>query len=48
MSAPAPSTKSGFDPAKHLSRVGGSDYLEVKWRLVWRGSSTRMRRSRRS
>ena len=24
-----------FDPSKHLSKVGGSDYLEVKWRLVW-------------
>jgi hypothetical protein len=24
-----------FDPAKYLSRISGSDYLEVKWRLVW-------------
>lgn len=24
-----------FDPSKHLSKVGGADYLEVKWRLVW-------------
>ncbi len=24
-----------FDAAKHLSRVNGGDYLEVKWRLVW-------------
>jgi len=24
-----------FEPAKHLSRVNGSEYLEVKWRLVW-------------
>ena len=24
-----------FDPSKHLSRVGGKEYLEVKWRLVW-------------
>lgn len=24
-----------FDPSKYLTRVGGSDYLEVKWRLVW-------------
>ena len=30
MSAPAP-----FEPGRHLSKVGGSDYLEVKWRLVW-------------
>lgn len=30
MTAPAP-----FDPAKFLTRVNGSDYLEVKWRLVW-------------
>lgn len=24
-----------FEPAKFLSKVNGSDYLEVKWRLVW-------------
>src|SRR5687767_583632 len=24
-----------FDPGRHLTRVSGSDYLEVKWRLVW-------------
>jgi len=24
-----------FDPGKYLSVVNGSDYLEVKWRLVW-------------
>jgi hypothetical protein len=24
-----------FDPARHLSKVSGSDYLEVRWRLVW-------------
>lgn len=24
-----------FEPARYLTRVGGSDYLEVKWRLVW-------------
>ena len=30
MSATAP-----FDPSKYLTKVGGSDYLEVKWRLVW-------------
>lgn len=24
-----------FDPTRHLSRISGSDYLEVKWRLVW-------------
>jgi hypothetical protein len=24
-----------FDPARYLTRVNGSDYLEVKWRLVW-------------
>ncbi|MCD6027915.1 MAG: hypothetical protein K0S78_89 [Thermomicrobiales bacterium] len=24
-----------FDPTRHLTRVSGSDYLEVKWRLVW-------------
>lgn len=25
----------GFDPAKHLMKLKGKDYLEVKWRLVW-------------
>lgn len=24
-----------FEPGKYLSVVNGSDYLEVKWRLVW-------------
>src|SRR3954466_8896852 len=24
-----------FEPARFLSRVNGSEYLEVKWRLVW-------------
>jgi hypothetical protein len=24
-----------FDPAKHIRKVNGGDYLEVKWRLVW-------------
>jgi hypothetical protein len=24
-----------FEPARYLTRVNGSDYLEVKWRLVW-------------
>jgi len=24
-----------FDPGRYLTKVGGSDYLEVKWRLVW-------------
>jgi hypothetical protein len=24
-----------FDPGKYLTKVGGADYLEVKWRLVW-------------
>jgi len=24
-----------FDPTRHLRRVRGGDYLEVKWRLVW-------------
>src|SRR5215204_935136 len=35
MSAPVASPKSGFDPAQHVTRVGGSDYLPVKWCLVW-------------
>lgn len=25
----------GFDPSRYLTKVGSSDYLEVKWRLVW-------------
>ena len=29
--APAPA----FDSSKYLTKVNGSDYLEVKWRLVW-------------
>jgi hypothetical protein len=29
------SEQSTFDPAKHLTKVSGRDYLEVKWRLVW-------------
>ena len=24
-----------FEPSRHLTKVNGSDYLEVKWRLVW-------------
>lgn len=24
-----------FDPARYLTRIGGAEYLEVKWRLVW-------------
>src|SRR5215211_8790887 len=24
-----------FDPGRYLAKVGSSDYLEVKWRLVW-------------
>lgn len=24
-----------FDPARHVTKVSGRDYLEVKWRLVW-------------
>lgn len=24
-----------FDPSRYLTKIGGSDYLEVKWRLVW-------------
>ena len=24
-----------FDPTRFLTRISGSDYLEVKWRLVW-------------
>lgn len=24
-----------FEPARYLTRINGSEYLEVKWRLVW-------------
>lgn len=24
-----------FDPGRYLTKIGSSDYLEVKWRLVW-------------
>jgi hypothetical protein len=24
-----------FDPSKYLRKLGGKDYLEVKWRLLW-------------
>jgi hypothetical protein len=24
-----------FEPSRYLTKVSGSDYLEVKWRLVW-------------
>lgn len=24
-----------FDPTRYLTRVNGSDYLEVKWRIAW-------------
>ncbi len=29
------SEQTSFDPGRHLTKVSGSDYLEVKWRLVW-------------
>lgn len=25
----------GFDPSRYLRKMGQSDYLDVKWRLVW-------------
>lgn len=28
-------TLAPFEPARHLTKVGGAEYLEVKWRLVW-------------
>jgi len=30
-----PPTKTAFDPSRYLTKVKGSEYLEVKWRLVW-------------
>ena len=29
------SEQTAFEPGKYLTKVSGSDYLEVKWRLVW-------------
>ena len=29
------SEHSAFDASKHITKVSGRDYLEVKWRLVW-------------
>ncbi|MGH2562225.1 MAG: hypothetical protein ACRDJH_24465 [Thermomicrobiales bacterium] len=29
------SQSAAFDPSRYLTKVGNSDYLEVKWRLVW-------------
>jgi hypothetical protein len=34
-SATTQNTATGFDPSKHITKVSGRDYLEVKWRLVW-------------
>ena len=28
-------TDRAFEPARHLTRINGAEYLEVKWRLVW-------------
>jgi hypothetical protein len=28
-------TKPEFDPTRHLTKIQGKNYLEVKWRLVW-------------
>ncbi len=28
-------TTNNFDPRRFVSRVGGADYLEVKWRVLW-------------
>lgn len=30
-----PAAERSFEPARHLTRISGADYLEVKWRLVW-------------
>jgi hypothetical protein len=29
------SASTAFEPSRYLTKVGGADYLEVKWRLVW-------------
>lgn len=31
----ATSSARTFEPGRYLTKVGGADYLEVKWRLVW-------------
>jgi hypothetical protein len=31
----AATTTNNFDPARHIVRLRGGDYLEVKWRLLW-------------
>ncbi len=31
----ADNAKPEFDPTKHLTKIQGKNYLEVKWRLVW-------------
>ena len=28
-------TNNTFDPRRFVTRVGGADYLEVKWRVYW-------------
>jgi hypothetical protein len=35
MATATPTEATPFDPTRYLTRVNGSDYLEVKWRLVW-------------
>jgi hypothetical protein len=35
MTAPVASSKPGFDPSRYMGRVGGNDYLPIKWCLVW-------------
>lgn len=33
--ADSPTLAAAFDPNRYLTKVSGSDYLEVKWRLLW-------------
>lgn len=35
MTDTGPEGKSTFDPRRFVTRVGGADYLEVKWRVYW-------------
>lgn len=35
LSTSQPASERSFEPARHLTRISGADYLEVKWRLVW-------------
>lgn len=35
MTSVTETTTKGFNPAEHLQKITGKDYLPVRWRLVW-------------